>query len=180
MPRKPGPPPKPINLLYGVILVIASIWCVVYLRGGCRKPELDAGKAAEAEGRLDDALLSYKQLLFRYPNDHEAATRISEIYCFKLKRADDCLAWSDRLLAIYPDNDGHKRAAAAGHVERGRQRVAVGDHVAAEADFLAAARLTPDNYEAADELARLYGALHDDRQARDWRAKADKLTPPPR
>jgi len=78
-PRRRRAPPKPIHLLYGILVLAVLSWLVFYLRGGCRKPEMDRGGKLEKSGQWRQAIAEYEALLRRYPNDHEAAARIADI-----------------------------------------------------------------------------------------------------
>ena len=100
-PRRRKAPPKPIHLLYGILALAALGWFAFYLRGGCRKPEMDAGQRFEKRGEWAKAVERYQALLRRYPNDHEAAARIADIQCLHLGDDEQCLAWTTRLLEIY-------------------------------------------------------------------------------
>jgi len=175
--RRRKSPPKPIHLLYGILALAALGWFAFYLRGGCRKPELDAGQRFEKSGEWDKTVERYQALLRRYPNDHEAAARIADIQCLHLGNDEQCLAWTTRLLEIYPGNRRHERAAGAGLLLRGRRLMNEGDRLGAETALLDAARYLPDSFDVADLLRELYQATGDGAKADVWRAKADALAP---
>ncbi len=79
----------------------------------CRAPVTDGDQLAK-EHRWTEAVASYKKALADYPYDYDAAWGIAKIYCYETHFADKCVAWTDKLLEIYPYREEFRAAARVG------------------------------------------------------------------
>ncbi len=111
--------------------------------GGCGESPVDKGDRLAREHRWIEAVEAYERAIDRYPHDYAAAWGIARIYCLETRLPDKCLAWTDKLLAAYPDRREYRRAAAAGWRAKAAAALRDGDQTAAEAAQAKARALDP-------------------------------------
>src|SRR5262245_5168766 len=84
---------------------------------GC-DDDRERGDRLAREHRWTEAVEAYKQAIEKYPHHYDAAWGIARIYCHEVHLADKCLAWTEKLLATYPERAEYRRAAAQGWRDR--------------------------------------------------------------
>ena len=99
----------------------------------CADEDLERGDRLARERRWTEAVEAYKQAIDKDPHHYQAAFGIARIYCHEVHLPEKCLAWTDRLLAAYPDREAYRRAAAAGWRDLAAAVRALGDEAGARA-----------------------------------------------
>src|SRR5262245_49914479 len=130
------PLPKPALRVVGALALALVV-------GGCGEGAKAKGDRLAREHRWLEAVEAYERAIDKYPHDYGAAWGIARIYCLEVTIPDRCLAWTDKLLAAYPDRSDYRKAAAAGWRERAAAARRDGDHAAADAAEAKAQALDP-------------------------------------
>jgi tetratricopeptide (TPR) repeat protein len=128
--------PKPALPLVGTLVATLALLA-------CGEGAKARGDRLAKEHRWLEAVEAYERAIDKYPHDYGAAWGIARIYCHEVKIPDRCLAWTDKLLAAYPDRSEYRKAAAAGWRERAAAARRDGDHAAADAAEAKAQALDP-------------------------------------
>lgn len=120
------------------------IACILLaLAASCGESPVERGDRLARQHRWMEAVDAYEKAIAKYPHDYDAAWGIARIYCLETRLPDKCLAWTDKLLAAYPDRAEYRRAAAAGWRTKAEAARRDGDPVAADAAEAKAKALDP-------------------------------------
>jgi tetratricopeptide (TPR) repeat protein len=104
---------------------------LVIALAACGDPDVERGDRLARERRWTEAVEAYKRAIDKYPHNYEAAWGITRIYCQEVHLVEKCLAWSRKLLEIYPDRREYRQAAAQGWRDRAAAARARGDEAEA-------------------------------------------------
>lgn len=97
----------------------------------CGEDHVARGDRLARQRRWKEAVEAYEEAIKRYPHDYDAAWGIARIYCFETHLPDKCLAWTEKLLAAYPEKKEYRRAAAEGWRDRAAELRREGDEAGA-------------------------------------------------